>query len=149
MRPRAKLDHSHDPQEGTCVMRSVYVNEDWVQGKVYLLADGKTSLSCVSWREEYGGVALVKDDRVALASTAEIKIDLPKKATIADVACVHRGDATRTLEGCGCGTAPGVYACGYTSGECIPFVGTGKKEKAVRGSGLAICEECSFRVAPG
>lgn len=129
-------------------MRSVYVNEDWVEGKVYLLPEGKTSLGCVSWREEYGGIVLAKGERTALASVAEIKIDKSQPAKpLADVACVHRGDSTRTLEGCGCGTAPGVYACAII-GECIPFVGSGKKERAVRASGLAICEECSFRLPP-
>lgn len=122
--------------------RSVYVSDTWINGKVYLLDDGRTTLGRVQWREEYGGVILYLGDKTALAS--DVQIEAPKKPKAADISCVHRGEPTRVLTGCGCGAAPGVYACAI-AGECVPFLGTGKKEKAVRESGLAVCESCTFR----
>lgn len=78
--------------------------------------------------------------------TAPQKSSTSKRAL--DLGCALRGEPTRTLEGCGCGAAPGVYACGHPDnkqGECIAMLGSGKKRKAVEQSGLWVCETCEHK----
>lgn len=71
----------------------------------------------------------------------------PDRSAGLDVSCIHRGEPTRTLDGCGCGSAPAVYACAL-KGECVALRCKGKGAAAVKRSGLTVCQDCADRLPP-
>lgn len=65
--------------------------------------------------------------------------------TLFDIGCIHRGEPTGTVEGCGCGRAPGIYQCAI-NGQCVTGLGVNAKAKRViAAQGLAVCLDCDSR----